>query len=96
MTNYNPDTDVIQVPNWDNHIRHFFSDHHIKMMKWFCDLGKYEDVKKYSSKIYARLIAPKGQKRMPPEGWPAPKIETFHNWMKNDTPKSSPNNQINT
>jgi hypothetical protein len=88
MKNYDPKTDLIEKPTWNEHIHLFFREEDIAAMRFFCDLGAYEDVKKYKSKIYERLITPKGERGMPADGpWKAVQIQTFHNWAENGAPR---------
>lgn len=92
----------IKNPTWEDNIVHFFTCNQRKSMIWFCDLKKYEDVSKYSSKIYERVITPQAEHGMPPpppkdisyekndhKEWSLAKKDTFRNWMKNGTPKGT-------
>jgi len=68
-------------------IRPLFKQLDIDHMKWFCDLGSYDDVKLHAQEILNRLKATSGPVMPPPPSkggdgpWSTDNIALFQSWV---------------
>ncbi len=87
--------DVIENPNWDEHIRHFFTEQDVVQMKFAIDFRSYESVAAHAEhKEGNRGIIDRVQGNgsiMPPaythRRWSEGRIQTFQKWIDNGKPE---------
>ncbi len=83
------DKEVIEHPNWDDHIQHLFTRRDIHCMDGMMQLDTYESVRFFARRIYGVTEAgtmPKGART---RRWNKYRLGTFYNWIKYGSPKTS-------
>ena len=91
------DREVIPAPNWEDHIKHFFSTVDIGCMQKVPErirLDHFESVRFSARKIYGATEAgtmPKGQ---PDRKWNEFRLGTFYNWISNGSPRTAEDESV--
>ena len=91
--------DVVENPNWEEHIQYFFTEQDVEGMKGYIDFRSYESVVAHADHNVDQFGGTHGiidrvqgdGSRMPPSHtgrrWSEGRIKTFQNWIDNDKPK---------
>src|SRR5687768_16261316 len=92
-------------PNWKEDIKPLFTQYDAIQMSYYCDLSRYEDVKKYAEAILLCVqphtdpdMAKVGWSRLPNvhlmpkygERWSDKKVATFKDWIAANFPRGEP------
>ena len=88
------DTEVIDKPNWVNHIQFFFTPGDVQCMAESMQLDNYESVRFFARRIYGVTEAGTMPMGAPDRRWNEFRLGTFYNWIKNGSPRTAEDESV--